>query len=106
MNYATNADGWGTDDYAYQWGFYGQLRFELTKKLSLILGGRVSRYYEKLRNIAPAPATNWQTTSIFMENLHLTWEQCIRLHLMFRGMPVTPAFSRHLWASKPIMVEG
>ena len=66
FNYATNANGWGTDDYAYQWGFYGQLRFELTKKLSLILGGRASRYYEKLRDIAPAPATQWQTTS----NIH------------------------------------
>lgn len=66
FNYNTDPDGWGTDDYAYQWGFYGQLRLEIIRHLSLILGGRVSRYYEKLQYIQPSPKTEWATTS----NIH------------------------------------
>ncbi|MCP1273602.1 TonB-dependent siderophore receptor [Gluconobacter albidus] len=59
FDYKQNADGYGTDDYAYQWGFYGQLRLEVIRHLSLILGGRVSRYYEKLQKISPAPKGEW-----------------------------------------------
>ncbi|GBR34084.1 TonB-dependent receptor domain-containing protein [Gluconobacter kondonii] len=59
FDYKQNADRYGTDDYAYQWGFYGQLRLEVIRHLSLILGGRVSRYYEKLQKISPAPKGEW-----------------------------------------------
>nr|WP_231490132.1 TonB-dependent siderophore receptor [Gluconobacter roseus] len=66
IDYKQNDDGYGTDDYAYQWGFYGQLRLEVIRHLSLILGGRVSRFYEKLQYVSPGPKTDWATTS----NIH------------------------------------
>ncbi|MBS1068975.1 TonB-dependent siderophore receptor [Gluconobacter cerinus] len=56
----------GTDDNAYQWGFYGQLRLELIHHLSLILGGRVSRFSEKTRDGSPSPESPWKTTA----NIH------------------------------------
>ncbi|KXV64137.1 ferric iron siderophore receptor [Gluconobacter oxydans] len=63
IDYRQNDDGYGTDDYAYQWGFYGQLRLEVIRHLSLILGGRVSRFYEKLQYVSPGPKSEWTTTS-------------------------------------------
>ncbi len=60
ISYQESPDGYGTRDNATQWGFYGQLRFEIIKNLSLILGGRVSRFSERMRSIAPAPTSSWK----------------------------------------------
>ncbi|GBQ20411.1 ferric iron siderophore receptor [Gluconacetobacter sacchari DSM 12717] len=85
INYLQNSDGYGTDDFAYQWGFYGQLRLELLKNLTLILGGRVSRFFEHIRNVSPAPASGWNPEAnisaqltpylglTYDITLHITW---------------------------------
>lgn len=60
ISYQDDPDGYGTRDNATQWGFYGQLRLEVIKHLSLILGGRVSRFSERMRYISPGPTSSWK----------------------------------------------
>lgn len=49
----------GGDTRTTQSGFYGQTRLSLTDPLTLVLGGRVSDFNTKSRNVAPAKPTNW-----------------------------------------------
>ncbi|WP_269914604.1 TonB-dependent siderophore receptor [Acinetobacter sp. HY1485] len=44
-----------------QTGLYSQIRFKLTDPMTLVLGGRVSNYKNKSRDIAPSTVTNWKT---------------------------------------------
>lgn len=60
ISYQDDPDGYGTQDNATQWGFYGQLRLEVIKHLFLILGGRVSRFSERIRYISPGPTSSWK----------------------------------------------
>lgn len=49
----------GGDTRTTQSGFYGQTRLSLTDPLTLVLGGRLSDFDTKSRNVAPAKPTNW-----------------------------------------------
>ena len=44
-----------------QTGLYSQFRFKLAEPMTLVLGGRVSDYKNKSRDIAPSTRTNWKT---------------------------------------------
>lgn len=64
ISYAPSSGGAeGSDDFAYQWGFYGQLRLEPVRHLSLILGGRISRFSEHSRDAYPSPRGRWSMES-------------------------------------------
>ncbi|CUW46329.1 TonB-dependent siderophore receptor [Novacetimonas hansenii] len=86
VSYAASSGGAeGRDDAAYQWGFYGQLRLEPVRGLSVVLGGRVSRFYEHARDTSPSPRGAWATRSdihaqltpylgsVYQITPHLSW---------------------------------
>jgi len=50
----------GSDSKTTQSGFYSQARFSLSEPLTLVLGGRISTFKAKSRNIAPSVETAWQ----------------------------------------------
>ena len=49
----------GGESKTTQSGYYGQLRLQLLEPLSLIGGGRISKYDTKSRNVPPATQTAW-----------------------------------------------
>lgn len=49
----------GTQDQTIQSGMYGQLRFKIQKPLTFIVGGRLTDYKNKSRDIAPSTPSAW-----------------------------------------------
>lgn len=49
----------GTQDKTIQSGLYGQLRLKMNKPLTLIVGGRLSDYKNKSKNIEPSTPSAW-----------------------------------------------
>lgn len=52
----------GSDNILEQDGFYGQLRLKPLEPLTVVLGGRISNYLTKSRNVAPSVPTAFATT--------------------------------------------
>ena len=51
----------GSETDLRQGGFHAQLRLHPVEGLTIVAGGRISDYTNKSRNIAPSPATDFQT---------------------------------------------
>lgn len=51
----------GSETDLQQSGFHAQLRLHPVRGLTIVAGGRISDYTNKSRNIAPSPATDFQT---------------------------------------------
>ncbi|WP_370569491.1 TonB-dependent receptor domain-containing protein [Sphingobium xenophagum] len=62
MPYTPGAFTSGSETDLRQSGFHGQLRLRPIEPLTIVLGGRISDYTNRTRNIAPSVPTPWTVT--------------------------------------------